>query len=80
MLYSKGVHLVYFKMCIISGEKGCLHIHGVFPYLLIPLDKNVNVNGFIHQLSENLDKQLNKICNSKYNKQNVFKITQVKGM
>ncbi|XP_073996284.1 DNA polymerase zeta catalytic subunit isoform X2 [Rhodnius prolixus] len=63
-----------------TGEKGCLHIHGVFPYLLIPLDKNVNVNGFIHQLSENLDKQLNKICNSKYNKQNVFKITQVKGI
>uniref|UniRef100_A0A023F1I9 DNA polymerase n=1 Tax=Triatoma infestans TaxID=30076 RepID=A0A023F1I9_TRIIF len=64
-----------------AGEKGCLHIHGVFPYLLIPLDKNVeNVNGFIYHLSENLDKQLNIICNSKYNRQSVFKITQVKGI
>lgn len=42
----------------LAGQKACLHIHGIFPYLYIPMPPGDNP-GFLYRLASSLDKALN---------------------
>ncbi|KAF6205856.1 hypothetical protein GE061_020030 [Apolygus lucorum] len=66
-----------------SGSKGCLHVHGVFPYLFVPIPKGEeNVDGFKHYLAKNLNDAINSTMDSYKSTegQNIFKITKVRGI
>ncbi len=41
-----------------AGQKACLHIHGIFPYLYVPMPPGDNP-GFLYRLAGSLDKALN---------------------
>ena len=41
-----------------AGQKACLHIHGIFPYLYVPMPPGDNP-GFLYRLAASLDKALN---------------------
>ena len=41
-----------------AGQKACLHIHGIFPYLYVPMPPGDNP-GFLYRLASSLDKALN---------------------
>ena len=41
-----------------AGQKACLHIHGIFPYLYAPMPPGNNP-GFLYRLAASLDKALN---------------------
>uniref|UniRef100_A0A1B6J8T5 DNA-directed DNA polymerase n=1 Tax=Homalodisca liturata TaxID=320908 RepID=A0A1B6J8T5_9HEMI len=63
-----------------SGCKTCLHIHGVFPYILVPYSGTGDAGRAMYQLASSLDKAINVSTGSSYSKkQHVFKIVQVSG-
>lgn len=63
-----------------TGDKTCLHVHGVFPYVLVPYSGAQDAGPVMYQLASSLDKAINVSLGSSYsNKQYVFKITQVSG-
>ena len=41
-----------------GGQKACLHIHGIFPYLYVPIPPG-DIPGFLYRLASSLDKALN---------------------
>ena len=41
-----------------AGQKTCLHIHGIFPYLYVPLPAQ-DQPGYLYRLAASLDKALN---------------------
>jgi DNA polymerase zeta len=41
-----------------AGQKTCLHLHGIFPYIYVPVPGNAN-EGFIYRLAASIDKALN---------------------
>ena len=41
-----------------AGQKSCLHIHGIFPYLYVPLPAH-DQPGYLYRLAASLDKALN---------------------
>ncbi len=75
-----------------AGQKTCLHVHGIFPYLYIPLPAGDHP-GFLYRLAASLDKALNMMKsgtgfeqqqNRSYSYDNpshhhVFKVTEVSG-
>ena len=64
----------------VIGDKICLHIHGVFPYLYIPCTSNTTDN-FAYHLAASLDSALNISLGSAHSgNQHVYKIQQVTGM
>lgn len=42
-----------------SGQKCCLHLHGIFPYLYVPVPGSNVQPGFQYKLAASLDKALN---------------------
>ena len=46
------------KTSLPAGQKACLHIHGIFPYLYVPMPPGDNP-GFLYRLAASLDKALN---------------------
>uniref|UniRef100_A0A0A9YQE3 DNA polymerase zeta catalytic subunit n=1 Tax=Lygus hesperus TaxID=30085 RepID=A0A0A9YQE3_LYGHE len=66
-----------------TGSKGCIHVHGVFPYLYVPVPKGEeNVDGFKHYLAKHLNDAINSSMdfNKSAEGQNIFKITVVRGI
>lgn len=66
-----------------SGQKTCMHVHGVFPYFYIPYDKKdfESLERGILQMAIHLDKAINiSLGQGSSNAQHVFKIQLVKGM
>ncbi|XP_034653452.1 DNA polymerase zeta catalytic subunit isoform X2 [Drosophila subobscura] len=66
-----------------SGQKTCMHVHGVFPYFYIPYDKKdfESLERGILQIAMHLDKALNiSLGQGSSNAQHVFKIQLVKGI
>ncbi|KAK2584377.1 hypothetical protein KPH14_006763 [Odynerus spinipes] len=64
-----------------TGEKACLHIHGVFPYIYVPCTTKENINSFVHRLSSSIDSALNTSSGkSTYKTQHVYKVQQVRGI
>ncbi|XP_033156819.1 DNA polymerase zeta catalytic subunit [Drosophila mauritiana] len=65
------------------GQKTCMHVHGVFPYLYIPYDKKdfESLERGILQMAMHLDKAINiSLGQGSSNAQHVFKIQLVKGI
>ncbi|KAH9525040.1 hypothetical protein Btru_000173 [Bulinus truncatus] len=64
-----------------AGQKTCMHIHGVFPYLYVPYDGTQPEDRFLRQFAMSLDRALN-IANgsSNSNLHHVYKISIVSGI
>ncbi|KAL2730715.1 DNA polymerase zeta catalytic subunit isoform X5 [Vespula squamosa] len=65
----------------LTGEKTCLHVHGVFPYIYVPCTIKENINSFMHQLSSSIDNAIN-VSSGKTacNTQHVYRIQLVRGI
>ncbi|GLH07153.1 Uncharacterized protein GBIM_12682 [Gryllus bimaculatus] len=60
------------------GQKVCLHLHGVFPYIYIPYDGCIEKEKFVYQIASAVDKALNvSLGNSNSRTQHVYKVTHV---
>lgn len=65
-----------------AGQKTCLHLHGVFPYIYVPYDGVVQQSErYLRQLAFSIDRALNvAMGNPGSNTQHVFKVVLVSGM
>ena len=64
------------------GRKSCVHIHGVFPYLLIGLDgqKTAVTHQYLRYLTRSIDLALQVSFGASRDASYVFKITVVEAM
>jgi DNA polymerase zeta len=64
-----------------GGQKTCLHIHGAFPYLLVPCVVADPAESYLQQLARSIDHALQvSLGASSRSVIHVFKIVPVKGM
>ncbi|CAJ1077657.1 LOW QUALITY PROTEIN: DNA polymerase zeta catalytic subunit [Xyrichtys novacula] len=65
-----------------AGQKTCLHLHGVFPYIYIPYDGySQQPECYLRQVAFSIDRALNvAMGNPSSNTQHVFKVVLVSGM
>ena len=64
-----------------TGQKTCLHVHGVFPYIFVPCRVADPSARYLRQLASGIDQALNmSLGATKSDQHHVFKITVVKGM
>ncbi|XP_073432100.1 DNA polymerase zeta catalytic subunit isoform X2 [Dendrobates tinctorius] len=66
-----------------AGQKTCLHLHGIFPYLYVPCDGygQKDPDRYLRQVAFSIDRALNvALGNPSANTQHVFKITLVSGV
>ncbi|KAM9316643.1 DNA polymerase zeta catalytic subunit [Gastrophryne carolinensis] len=66
-----------------AGQKTCLHLHGIFPYLYVPFDGygQQNPERYLRQVAFSIDRALNvALGNPANNSQHVFRITLVSGI
>ncbi|XP_060525444.1 DNA polymerase zeta catalytic subunit isoform X2 [Cylas formicarius] len=64
-----------------NGQKICVHIHGVFPYLYIPYDGTGDADTLSYQLAGTIDKAVNISLNQgSSSTQHVYKISLVSGI
>uniref|UniRef100_A0A8C7UFH4 DNA polymerase zeta catalytic subunit n=1 Tax=Oncorhynchus mykiss TaxID=8022 RepID=A0A8C7UFH4_ONCMY len=64
------------------GQKTCLHLHGIFPYLYVPYDGyGQQAESYLRQVAFSIDRALNvSMGNPSSNTQHVFKVALVSGM
>ncbi|KAL3883653.1 hypothetical protein ACJMK2_029895 [Sinanodonta woodiana] len=64
-----------------GGQKTCMHVHGVFPYLYVPYDGTQPWESYLRQFASSLDKAIN-VASGHANSvaQHVYKITLVSGI
>ncbi|KAL4233690.1 DNA polymerase zeta catalytic subunit [Mactra antiquata] len=63
-----------------AGQKTCMHVHGVFPYLYIPYDGTVPLDRYLRQFATSLDKAINvALGHGQSNNQHVYKVVLVTG-
>ncbi|XP_058247909.1 DNA polymerase zeta catalytic subunit [Hemibagrus wyckioides] len=65
-----------------AGQKTCLHVHGVFPYIYVPYDGfGQEAERYLRQVAFSIDRAVNvSMGNPSSHTQHVFKITLVSGM
>ena len=72
-----------------AGQKTCLHVHGVFPYLYVPYDGTAPVSKYLLEFANSIDQAVQLATGSKSTphesvnaawQQVVFKISIVNGM
>ncbi|TKS75802.1 DNA polymerase zeta catalytic subunit [Collichthys lucidus] len=65
-----------------SGQKTCLHLHGVFPYIYVPYDGHgQQPERYMRQVAFSIDRALNvAMGNPASSAQHVFKVVLVSGM
>ncbi|CAH1283426.1 unnamed protein product [Diabrotica balteata] len=64
-----------------TGEKICVHIHGVFPYIYIPHDGSQDANSLMYKIAASIDKAVNITLNqANSTMQHVYKISLVSGI
>ncbi|XP_053566840.1 DNA polymerase zeta catalytic subunit [Bombina bombina] len=66
-----------------AGQKTCLHLHGIFPYLYVPYDGfgQQNQERYLRQVAFSIDRALNvALGNPSSTTQHVFKVTLVSGI
>lgn len=65
-----------------AGQKTCLHLHGVFPYIYVPYDGfGQDADRYLRQLAYSIDRALNvSMGNPSSNVQHIFKVALVSGM
>jgi len=62
-----------------AGQNTCLHLHGIFPYMFVPMPESEN-DGFIFRLASSIDKAINMSMNQSTSKtQHVYKAIKVSG-
>ncbi|XP_077075913.1 DNA polymerase zeta catalytic subunit [Siphateles boraxobius] len=65
-----------------AGQKTCLHLHGVFPYIYVPYDGfGQEADRYLRQVAYSIDRALNvSMGNPSSNVQHIFKVVLVSGM
>ncbi|KAI1897439.1 hypothetical protein AGOR_G00083300 [Albula goreensis] len=65
-----------------AGQKTCLHLHGIFPYIYVPYDGyGQQPERYLRQVAFSIDRALNvSMGNPSSNVQHVFKVSLVSGM
>ena len=64
-----------------AGQKACMHVHGVFPYLYIPYDGPQPAEQYLQQLAISIDKAINVAFGKSTSVvQHVYKLCLVSGM
>ena len=64
-----------------AGQKSCLHVHGAFPYLLVPCVVAEPTDSYLQQLARSIDHALQvSLGASSRTAIHVFRIVVVKGM
>lgn len=64
-----------------AGQKSCVHVHGAFPYLLVPCLVLEPTDAYLQQLARSIDHALQvSLGASSRTAIHVFKIVVVKGM
>ncbi|XP_031203625.1 DNA polymerase zeta catalytic subunit isoform X2 [Mastomys coucha] len=65
-----------------AGQKTCLHLHGIFPYLYVPYDGyGQQPESYLSQMALSIDRALNvALGNPSSTAQHVFKVSLVSGM
>ncbi|XP_029965506.1 LOW QUALITY PROTEIN: DNA polymerase zeta catalytic subunit [Salarias fasciatus] len=64
-----------------AGQKTCLHLHGVFPYIYVPYDGTGPEERHLRQVAFSIDRALNvALGNPASSAQHVFKVVLVSGM
>ncbi|XP_078505271.1 DNA polymerase zeta catalytic subunit isoform X2 [Lissotriton helveticus] len=65
-----------------AGQKTCLHLHGIFPYIYVPYDGHgQDPDRYLHLVAFSIDRALNvALGNLSSSVQHVFKISLVSGM
>ncbi|XP_051510617.1 DNA polymerase zeta catalytic subunit-like isoform X2 [Myxocyprinus asiaticus] len=65
-----------------AGQKTCLHLHGVFPYIYVPYDGfGQQADRYLRQVAYSIDRALNiSMGNPSSNTQHIFKVALVSGM
>ncbi|KAK2170793.1 hypothetical protein NP493_1142g00012 [Ridgeia piscesae] len=64
-----------------AGQKTCMHVHGVFPYLYIPYDGTQPADRYMRRFACSVDKALNvSLGRASSNQQHVFRVTLVSGI
>ncbi|KAG2468740.1 REV3L polymerase, partial [Polypterus senegalus] len=65
-----------------AGQKTCLHVHGIFPYIYVPYDGyGQDPDRYLHQVAFSVDRALNvSMGNPSSSSQHIFKISLVSGM
>ena len=65
----------------VIGQKTCMHVHGVFPYLYVAYDGTQPLERYTRQFACSANKALNvALGRASSNQQHVFRITLVSGM
>ncbi|XP_043075420.1 DNA polymerase zeta catalytic subunit-like [Puntigrus tetrazona] len=65
-----------------AGQKTCLHLHGMFPYIYVPYDGfGKDADRYLRQVAYSIDRALNvSMGNPSSNVQHIFKVVLVSGM
>ena len=64
-----------------SGQKTCLHVHGVFPYIYVPYDGTQPVDKYLKQFAVSVDFAVQvALGKASSSRQHVYEIGVVKGM
>ncbi|XP_051951209.1 DNA polymerase zeta catalytic subunit [Xyrauchen texanus] len=65
-----------------AGQKTCLHLHGLFPYIYVPYDGfGQQADRYLRQVAYSIDRALNvSMGNPSSNTQHIFKVALVSGM
>ncbi|XP_063988872.1 uncharacterized protein LOC135168522 [Diachasmimorpha longicaudata] len=64
-----------------TGEKTCLHVHGVFPYLYVPYTGEENEDRLAYRLAASLDAAINiSLGSANSTSQHVYQIQRVAGI
>ena len=75
------VHVLSISSFVLSGQKTCMHVHGVFPYLYVPYDGTTPLTSYLQQFASSIDKAINiTVGNATSSRQFVYKISVVSGM
>lgn len=83
--YYMKLEFLVFKLSVYflsTGQKTCLHLHGIFPYIYVPYDGyNQQPERYMRLVAFSIDRAVNvTMGNPASSAQHIFKVTLVSGM